>query len=144
MRIDLNTNLNIPKNLSVKKGLQKLDFKEHIESASYTLIRQQLDEELDKINKQGKILCDSMSMGDFVKYKKMVKNFLRQCVSGGLSYKEHMLKSRFGRSKILSIVEKVNKKLIKLLDEFLLNNKDPLKIISLVDEIKGLLLDLYT
>lgn len=144
MRVDLNTNLNIPKDFSVKKGLQKPDFKEHIKSASYTLIRQQLDEELDKINKQGKILCNSMSMEDFVKYKEMVKDFLRQCISGGLNYKEHMLKTRFGRSKILSIVEKVNKKLIKLLDEFILSNKDPLQIISIVDEIKGLLLDLYT
>lgn len=144
MRIDLNTNLGISKDFSVKKDLQKSDFNQHVKTASHALVRQQLDDELDKINKQGKKLCDSMAMEDFVKFKKMVKNFLKQCISEGLRYKEHPLETRFGRKKILTIVEKVNEKLIKLLDEFILNNKDPLKIISLIDDIKGLLLDLYT
>lgn len=145
MRVNLNTSLNLPKKeVLVTKNLQKTDFDGHIKTASHTIIRQQLDEELDKINKQGKKLCNSMSMADFVEYKKMVTNFLDECISKGLSYKEHMLRSRFGKTKILSIVEKVNKKLVALLDEFICENQDPIKVISLVDEMKGLLLDLYT
>lgn len=145
MRVNLNTSLNIPKKeISIDKTIPKADFTQYVKSASHIIVKQQLDKELDKINKQGKKLCNSMSMADFVEYKKMVINFLDECISKGLNYKEHMLKSRFGKTKILSIVEKVNNKLVELLDEFICKNQDPIKVISLVDEMKGLLLDLYT
>jgi len=61
----------------------------------------------------------------------------------GFSFDEERLGSRFGRTKILAIVRTVNQKLVDLGKELLSSNKDSLKVLALVDEIRGLLLDLY-
>lgn len=117
-------------------------FSEHIKTAKVAILRQQLDEELDKITKQGERFCRSNTLKDLLIFKNMVRDFMKTCISEGLKYKEERSLG-FKKTKILSLVEKVNKKLVNLMDEFVLENQDPIKLVSIIDEIRGLLLDLY-
>ena len=107
-------------------------------------IKHRMDLELNAINDIGRRLLKNMSLSDLREYRKKIAEFLKMCISQGFYFKEEQLPARYGRSKILSIVKTVNQKLIDLAEQLLSENRDSLKIMALVDEIRGLLLDLYS
>jgi len=98
---------------------------------------------LTSIEEQGRRLSKTMSLADLKKYKEMVRGFLKYCVDMGLKLKEERLFSGKGRQKVLTTVKIVDQKLMELTELLLSKNADALKVLALVDEIRGLLLDLY-
>jgi len=118
-------------------------FNEHLRIAEKAHLKQVFDMELNAISELGQRLVKTMSLADLKEYKQKVANFLKMCISQGFSFNEERLSSRFGRTKILAIVRTVNQKLVDLGKELLSNNRDSLKVLALVDEIRGMLLDLY-
>ena len=84
-----------------------------------------------------------MNIADLKEYKQKIADFLQLCISQGFCFKEEKLPYRYGRTKVLSIVKTVNQKLITLAEMLLSENSDSMKIVALVDEIRGLLLDIY-
>lgn len=98
---------------------------------------------LSSIEEQGKRLVKSLSLADLKKYKEMVGGLIKYCLEMGLELKEERLFSGKGRQKVLTTVRIVDEKLIELTELLLSKNADALKVLALVDEIRGLLLDLY-
>jgi len=143
MRIDTSTNYRIQSEVKIHQEQGHTSFTEHLRTAESAQLKQAIDKELSAIAELGQKLVRNMSLSDLKEYKERVSNFLRLCISQGFSFDEERLGSRFGRTKILAIVRTVNQKLVDLGKELLSSNKDSLKVLALVDEIRGLLLDLY-
>ncbi|MDD4569764.1 MAG: YaaR family protein [Tepidanaerobacteraceae bacterium] len=143
MRVDLLPEYGLPKDILPRADRGHRSFNKHFEVAVDVHLRQQIDQELETIHEIGRRLSQSMSLADLKDYRQRIAKFLKMCISRGLCFKEENFPARYGRSKILSIVKTVNQKLLALAEVMLSENRDPLKAMALVDEIRGLLLDLY-
>ncbi|SHM18888.1 hypothetical protein SAMN05660826_00435 [Caldanaerovirga acetigignens] len=118
-------------------------FKDFLKSAQEVYSKEQLSSMLSLIEEQGKRLVKTMSLADLKKYKEMVGRFVKYCLELGLKLKEERLFSGQGKQKVLTTVKIVDGKLIELTELLFSKNVDVFKVLSLVDEIRGLLLDLY-
>lgn len=141
-------------NKLVRTSLDKLNSKQNqpMERVSFSAVMSKQQEQMtyerltqlmNKIEDQGKILAESRTVEELRKYKALVKEFLDEAVSNGLSLEERRGFNRRGRTKIYKIVTEVDKKLLELTDAVLKQEEQGLKILDLVGEIKGLLINLY-
>lgn len=119
-------------------------FTEALEEELNQYHQDKLNEVLSKIDDAAKKLKESLTIEDLLNYKKLVKKFLKEATNGMLKYTKREQIDIRGRKKIYSIIEKVNKKLEKLTEEFLNNNIKNLEILKMIDDIRGLLVDIYS
>lgn len=97
---------------------------------------------LDEINKQGEKLGAKVDIRDLKLYKQLISEFLHETVNNShMFFKENMLDRR-GRHRVWAVVKKVNEELEKLTQEVLKEEKDNLKILKCMEDIRGLLLDI--
>ncbi|KUO65588.1 MAG: hypothetical protein APF84_14805 [Gracilibacter sp. BRH_c7a] len=97
---------------------------------------------LNKLEKQGKKLAQSLSLQDLVEFKKMVKSFLKSTLGQARNMQEETLWDYRGQPKVMARVTKINRALEELGEQVLSSQAEPLKILTKIDEIKGLILDL--
>lgn len=143
MRVNLSPEITLPREIHVKAGSSEKTFSEHLAAATNDNISHHLDQEMEVIHELGRRLSRSLALSDLKKYREKVADFLKFCVSQGLCCEEQQFPARYGRSKILSIVKTVNKRLLTLAELMLSENKNSINVMALVDEIRGLLFDLY-
>lgn len=125
------------------QSAQKGNFVEALKKVEGQQIQQELEDLLADIDQRGKRMVEHRSIEELQGYKNKVKDFLSQAVKKIYKLKEDMGFDRRGRHKIYSLVEKVNKGLEELTTAFMDKQQDNLAIIAKVDEIRGLLLDIY-
>jgi uncharacterized protein YaaR (DUF327 family) len=137
-----------------KAGLDRIKPKQETpaESISFSAMmsdkKEQLNTErlngmLKDIEDQGKRLSETVTVSDLRKYKQLVKQFMEEAVEHGLKLEERSGFSRRGRPKVYRIVTEVDKKLLELTDAMLKKQEKGIKILDLVGEIKGMLLNIY-
>lgn len=98
---------------------------------------------LHDIDDQGKVLVETQTVEELRKYKQLVKDFMKEAVDNGLKLEERRGFNRRGRTKVYKIVKQVDQKLLELTDTVLKEQEKGLKILDLVGEIKGLLVNVY-
>jgi len=144
MRVEFSpADFSLPREITARATSPSQDFAISLADMKKIYLREELDDKLQAIQEQGRRLCRKMTLGDLKKFKQMVAEFLQFCLSKGLKLNQERLSSGSGKTKLLYIIETVDKKLLELAEELFSQNRDSLKIMALVDEIRGLLLDLY-
>ena len=118
------------------------------DSFKFTLIRnieekdlqEKLNSMMEEITVQGDKISKHMDIKDMKKYRELVKGFLNEVVSRSHEFSRENFLDRRGRHRVYGIVRLVDKNL----DELVKDEKDHLAIISKIDDIRGLLLDIST
>lgn len=106
-------------------------------------LQEKLHALLNDINTQSKKIEKKFDLGEVVKYKKLVKEFLTLTVNNSHKFSKDNFLDRRGRHRVLSIVRQVDDELEGLTQDFLKNEKDKLKVINRLDGIRGMLLDIF-
>lgn len=122
------------------KSTQTKSFSESLSETYKVSSREFLDKSLSKIKDMGDILISTQSYSDIIKYKKMIKNFLSDVLEHNYSLNK---KDSFWESQYFSTVDIIDKKLEKVTNEVLSNQTNNISIASSIDEIQGLLIDVY-
>jgi uncharacterized protein len=121
----------------------EVDFSQTLFSAAETSIVGSLDEILRDLDQQGERLVRTQNFNELEKYKDLVKAFIIK-VTKDLY---HLRSSDGGagqtNQKVYVILQKVDLELDALTKQVLSKQKTQLKILERLDQIKGLLLDLY-
>jgi len=104
--------------------------------------RQQLEEDLKKINEKGKFVKEKMEIRDLVEYKRMIAEFLERTVKFSHKYSKETKFGRDGSYKVMGIVEKVNEELDELTNQLMNSEKDKINVVQKISGIQGLLVDL--
>lgn len=126
-----------------KKAIQE-SFKTKLENIQQEHIKEELKILYDRIEAQSSKLKDSLFIEDLIEYKRLVKEFLNITVKNShVFYKENSLDRR-GRHRIYSLVKRVDNELDELTKDFLNIENNRLKILSRLEYIKGILLDILT
>ncbi|MCU9615309.1 YaaR family protein [Caldibacillus lycopersici] len=121
-----------------------VNFQEIVKNQNEKLQMGQLQQLLVELEKAGDRLARSKNFRDLAKYRGLVQSFLKETIDYGLEMQSNQSWNQFGQNRILKIVQTIDEKLVQLADELLASQEKNMKILALLGEIKGLLINLYT
>ena len=99
---------------------------------------------MEDITEQGNKIAKHMDIKDMRRYRELVKGFLNEVVSRSHEFSRENFLDRRGRHRVYGIVKLVDKNLDDLAGELVKDEKDHIAIVSRIDDIRGLLLDVTT
>lgn len=99
---------------------------------------------MEDITQQGNKLGKRMDIRDMKLYRKLIQEFMNEIASHSHKFSRENFLDKKGRHRVYGIVKQVNQTLDELAAELLKDEKDHITILSKIDEIRGLLLDIFT
>jgi len=123
--------------------IQNTSFSGIIHDTQEKLIEQELSLLMEEIRQQEEKLIKHLTLAEVIRYRKLVSKFLSVVVSNMYQFVKHDHFNSQGRHEVYAVVNKVNQKLEELVKRVLYSDRDKLKILSLIDDIRGLLIDLF-
>ncbi|WP_406542141.1 YaaR family protein [Clostridium ljungdahlii] len=123
------------KNISVKK-----DFSQSFNSQMEKKSEQELKNMFDSIKKKGNRLAITKCYSDVRFYKKMIKEYLESVLSYMYSVKKDI---SFWQTQYFITVDTIDSKLEDLTNMLMSEQKDNLNVAATIDDISGLLVDIY-
>lgn len=99
---------------------------------------------MEEITMQGKKICKHMDIRDMKKYRSLIKDFMNEIVNRSHKFSRENFLDKRGRHRVYGIVRLIDKNLDELAEELIKDEKDNIAILSKIDEIRGILLDIFT
>ncbi|WP_077623876.1 YaaR family protein [Sediminibacillus massiliensis] len=118
-------------------------FSSMVEEQSRQLKEQELDKLIKNLTEQGERLAKARSFQDLAKYKRMVKDFVKETIQYGMELNHSHSWSRGGNSRKLTTVDMIDDKLVELTETVIDQEKKSIHVLGMIGEIKGLLVNLY-
>lgn len=117
----------------------------------FTLIskisEQQLQERLSglmaDIVTSGEKIKKHMDIRDMRNYRALIKSFLNEIVNHSHAFSRENFLDRRGRHRVYGIIRLIDENLDSLAQQLIAEEKDAFAILHAVDEIRGLLLDIF-
>lgn len=99
---------------------------------------------MEAITMEGDKIAKKKDLRDMKHYRGLVKEFLNEIVSRSHAFSRENFLDRRGRHRVYGIIRLIDENLDALAQELMKEEKDNLKILSTIGEIRGLLLDIFT
>ena len=99
---------------------------------------------MEEITRQGEKLGKKTDIRDMRRYRQLVKEFLNEVVTRSHQFSRENFLDRRGRHRVYGMVRLIDQNLDELAQELIKDEKDHLLILNKIDEIRGLLLDIFT
>ncbi|SDB01643.1 YaaR family protein [Eubacterium oxidoreducens] len=120
-------------------GSFKFTLASNVEEAQETL-----NNMLKDITKMGEHIARHMDIRDMKKYRELVKGFLNEIVSRSHKFSRENFLDRRGRHRVYGIIKQIDDNLDALAKELIKDESNHLDILSRIDEIRGMLIDIIT
>lgn len=135
----------------VKATPAQVQMQSNDDSFKFTLIskigEQELQERLSglmaDIVTSGERIKKHMDIRDMRNYRMLVKSFLNEVVNRSHGFSRENFLDRRGRHRVYGIIRLIDQNLDELAQQLIADEKDALAILNMVDEIRGLLLDIF-
>ncbi|MGL4802938.1 MAG: YaaR family protein [Cetobacterium sp.] len=134
----ISTNRNIQ--VENKSSKSKLDFSDSFNQANKSKTKEELEAYIKEIKELGQKITITKEYPDIVKYKQTIKSYLKSIVNYVYDLNK---KDSFWDTRYFKTVNIVNEKLEELTREFIYEQKENIDIAAKIDNINGLLLDIY-
>lgn len=116
------------------------NFSKEMDSSFLDRSKKDLKDLLTSIKKKGDRIVLTKNHSDVVDYKNLVKQYLKKVLDD--MYELNKCSDTFN-SRYYLTVETIDKKLQELTDKVLVGEKDNISILNTLDEIQGLMIDVY-
>jgi uncharacterized protein YaaR (DUF327 family) len=124
-----------------KRGIgSKKDFSQNFNFARDRKNEEQLKKMLEDIKKKGNRLTVTKCYSDVHAYKKLIQEYLKSILNHMYEVKKDI---SFWQTQYFMTVDTIDEKLRELTELLLTEEKDNLNIASTIDEITGLVVDIY-
>ena len=120
-----------------KKEIEKNHFFDHIQDSYKAKFKEEVNALFDELNHIGKIFVIDQNENNLVAYKEKVQEFLNFVIRN--IYK---IEEIYGKRIDYKIVRTINNELEELFESFLKEELPKLYLLSKLDEIRGLIIDL--
>ncbi len=120
-----------------------LKFGEQLASINTENYKQYFTDLTTKITKQGEILSERADIKELQRYRVLISEFMTNAVKYTYKYDKESTFDHRGRQKLYANIKKVDKRLDELADAILKEQKDNLEIMNLVEDIRGLVVDMF-
>ena len=119
---------------------EKKDFSQSFNQARDRKSEEQLKNMIEDIHKKGNRLVITKTYGDVIAYKKMIKEYLESILKYMYDTKKDI---SFWQTQYFITVDTIDKKLEELTEVLLKGEMEKLNIAASIDEIQGLIVDIY-
>ena len=99
---------------------------------------------MQEITQQGDRISKKMDVRDMKMYRALIKDFMNEIVNRSHKFSRENFLDKKGRHRVYGIIRQVDDTLDELARELVKDEKDHIAILSRIDEIRGLLLDIFT
>ena len=106
-------------------------------------LQQRLLGMMEEITMQGDKIKKKMDLRDMKHYRSLVKDFMNEVVNRSHEFTRENFLDRRGRHRVYGIIRRVDEALDELAQELVKEEQDALSILGRIDEIRGLLLDIF-
>ena len=103
-----------------------------------------LDRLLKQLDELGQRLIKSFSVYDLKAYKETLGGFLKETLGRTYKIKEETTWSKKGKTKVYQIIQKINGELEEMSVLVISKQRDQMKLLAKLDQIRGLMIDLYS
>lgn len=134
----------------IAKGVQKdvvnqNAFLKELDGAVEEQVKRSLDELIKDLDEQAKVVDKVRTFGELEKYKKMVKDFMQEVIKKIYAVKvSDSSKLMHKRKKVYMMVEQVDAELAKMTRDVLAGHSAGMSLLSALDRVRGLLVDMYS
>lgn len=128
-------------NASQTDGSFKFMLASHIEEHD---LQVRLSSMMQEITRQGDRISKKMDVRDMKKYRALIKEFMNEVVSRSHKFSRENFLDRKGRHRVYGIIRQVDDTLDELARELVKDEKDHIAVLNKIDEIRGLILDIFT
>ncbi|MBB6624847.1 YaaR family protein [Clostridium gasigenes] len=119
---------------------EKKDFSQSFNQARDRKSEEQLNKMIEEINKRGNRLVTTKTYGDVIAYKKMIKEYLASILKFMYDTKKDV---SFWQTQYFVTVETIDERLEELTKELMAEERENLNVAATIDEIQGLIVDIY-
>ena len=98
---------------------------------------------MEEIVMQGDKIVKRMDVRDMRRYRTLIKEFMNEIVNRSHKFSRENFLDRRGRHRVYGIIRLVDEKLDELAQELVNEESDKIASLARVDEIRGLLLDIF-
>ena len=119
---------------------EKKDFSQSFSQERQKQSEEQLNKMIADIKKRGSKLITTKTYVDVIMYKKMIKEYLESILKFMYETKKDI---SFWQTQYFITVDTVDNKLEELTKSLLTDEKDNINIASTIDEIQGMIVDIY-
>lgn len=95
------------------------------------------------IFEQGEKLGKKVDIRELKKYKDLISSFLEEAVGSSCKFSKESFLDRRGRYRVYATVKKINEEVDSLTKEVLSAQKDNIKVLQKLDDIRGLIMDIF-
>lgn len=112
--------------------------------SDYEIGEGQLEVYIEKIDEYARKLLQTPTFENLRRYKEAVRLFLQQVINRSYTVEENVCIDPHGRRRVFILVKNIDTKLEELTQLFMQRHQGTLDLAQRLDEIRGLLLDLYS
>ena len=128
---------------STRREVENQQFLEKFQNIKSDQVREHLEKLFNEITVQADKISERLHLSEVIKYKNLVREFLDVAVKNSHRFSKQNFLDRRGRHRVYCIVKNVDRELEAITKEFLNNEVDRLDIIRRLDDIRGMLLDVF-
>jgi len=129
---------------SISGGVNVLhsSFYDQLKIAETQDLQLEFDNLVDEITRQGEKFSKNPTYEELKRYKSMIKQFIKYTTERMLSVEHHTGGTRI-RQKLYTLTKIIDKKLSELTEMVIKGQIKNIQLLSKLDEIRGLLIDIY-
>ncbi len=109
-----------------------------------TELAERLNTLMGEITEQGEKIKKRRDIQDMRRYRSLIKDFMNEVVNRSHKFSRENFLDKRGRHRVYGMVRLVDEKLDEIASELIKDEQDLLLIMNNIDEIRGLLLDIFT
>lgn len=99
---------------------------------------------MKEIEEEGQRIARHKDIRDMKRYRAKIKEFMNEVTTRSYAFSRENFLDRKGRHRVYGIIHLVDEELDKLAEALVADEKDHLEILRLIDDIRGMLIDIVT
>jgi uncharacterized protein YaaR (DUF327 family) len=121
---------------------QGVEFSRHMMNFSEAQYRKYIEDLKDRINRQGDAVKQRADIGAFLQYRKLIAELLEVAAGNAYACTRTSAFDAKGRRNVFVLIKQVNAKLDEMAQQILTEQQDTIRLLEMVDDVRGLLLDI--
>lgn len=107
-------------------------------------LAERLNTMMGEITEQGEKIKKRRDIRDMKRYRALIKDFMNEIVNRSHKFSRENFLDKRGRHRVYGMIRLVDEKLDIIAGELIKDEQDIMLIMGSIDEIRGLLLDIFT
>jgi uncharacterized protein YaaR (DUF327 family) len=105
--------------------------------------RKRITELMDELSRESEDIFSNVNLPKFERYRILIKELLSEVLNNAFIMKSEMITDSLGSKRIMTVMNIIDSKLEEMASDLLSQNKVLIDYLGRVDEIRGLILDLF-